>query len=84
MGTQKKIAEQITDGTGNYIFSLKANHERTPAAVINYVQEYQSNGSAGPRHQQLDDTPAKPAHGRRESRIYIEFEVSQDFPNRSL
>ena len=33
MGTQKKIAQQIVDGEGNYILALKANHETTHAAV---------------------------------------------------
>jgi predicted transposase YbfD/YdcC len=82
MGTQKKIAQQIADAEGNYILALKANHETTHAAVINYVEEYVNNDFAGTRHQQLDDTPAKPGHGRSESRIYIQFEVSKDFPNR--
>ncbi|MCX7399273.1 MAG: ISAs1 family transposase [Planctomycetales bacterium] len=84
MGTQKKIAQQIVDGEGNYILALKANHETTHAAVINYVEEHVNNDFAGTRHQQLDDTPAKPGHGRSESRIYIQFEVPKDFPNRSL
>lgn len=84
MGTQKKIAQQIVDGKGNYILALKANHEKTHAAVINYVEDYINNDFAKIRHQQLDDTPAKPGHGRSESRIYIQFEVPKDFPNRSL
>ncbi len=84
MGTQKKIAQQIVDGKGNYIFALKANHEKTHAAVINYVEEHVNNDFSGTRHQQLDDTPAKPGHGRHESRIYIQFEVPKDFPNHSL
>ena len=73
MGTQKKIAQQIVEGKGNYIPALKANHEKTHAAVINYVEEHVNNDFAGTRHQQLDDTPAKPGHGRRESRIPIQF-----------
>ena len=84
MGTQKKIAQQIVDGEGNYIIALKANHETTHAAVINYVEEHVNNDFAGTRHQQLDDTPAKPGHGRSESRVYIQFEVPKDFPNRSV
>ena len=84
MGTQKKIAQQIVDGEGNYILALKANHETTHAAVINYVEEHVNNDFAGTRHQQLDDTPAKPGHGRSESRVYIQFEVPKDFPNRSV
>lgn len=84
MGTQKKIAQQIVDGEGNYILALKANHETTHAAVINYVEEHVNTDFAGTRHQQLDDTPAKPGHGRSESRVYIQFEVPKDFPNRSV
>ena len=40
MGTQKKIAQQIVDGNGNYILALKANHESTHTAVINYNQDF--------------------------------------------
>jgi len=84
MGTQKKIAQQIIDGKGNYILALKANHEKTHATVINYVDEQINNDFSGTRHQQLDDTQDKPRHGRSESRIYIQFEVPKDFLNTSL
>ncbi|MBL8816780.1 MAG: ISAs1 family transposase [Planctomyces sp.] len=84
MGTQKKIAQQIIDGKGNYILALKANHEKTHAAVINHVDEQINNDFSGTRHQQLDDTPDKPRHGRSESRSYIQFEVPKDFLNTSL
>ncbi len=39
MGMQKKIAQQIVDGKGDYILALKANHEKTNEPVINYVEE---------------------------------------------
>jgi len=81
MGAQKKIAQQIVDGRGDDILVLKANHEKTHAAVFNYVEEHVNADFAGPRHQQLDDTPAKPGRGRRESRISIPFEVPKDFSN---
>jgi len=84
MGTQKKIAQQIVDGKGDYILALKANHEKTNAAVINYVEEQVSRDFSETRHQQLEDTPKKPSHGRNESRIYIQFEVPKEFPDRSL
>jgi predicted transposase YbfD/YdcC len=83
MGTQKKIAQQIVDGKGNYILALKANHESTHTAVINYVEEHLNNDLSGTRHQQLDETPTKRVHGRNESRIYMQFEVPSDFPNRN-
>ena len=83
MGTQKKIAQQIVDGKGNYILSLKANHESTHTAVINYVEEHLNNNLSGTRHQQLEESPKKQGHGRKESRIDMQFEVPSDFPNRS-
>ena len=84
MGTQRKIAQEIVDGKGDYILALKANHEKTNAAVINYVEEQVSRDFSETRHQQLEDTPKKPSHGRNESRIYIQFEVPKEFPDRSL
>ena len=83
VGTQKKIAQQIVDGKGNYILALKADHESTHTAVINYVEEHLNNDLSGTRHQQLDESPTKRVHGRNESRMYMQFEVSSDFPNRS-
>jgi predicted transposase YbfD/YdcC len=83
MGTQKKIAQQIVDGNGNYILALKANHESTHTAVINYVEELLNDNPSRTPHQQLDDSPKKQIHGRNESRIYMQFEVPSDFPNRS-
>ncbi len=84
MGTQKKIAQQILDGKGDYILALKANHEATHSAVINYVEKHVNNNFVGTQNQQLRDTPAKPGHGRSESRLYIQFKVPKDFPNASL
>ena len=83
MGTQKKIAQQIVDGKGDYVLALKANHEKTNAAVINYVEEQISRDFSETRHQHPEDTPEKPSHGRNESRIAIQFELPEDFPDRS-
>ena len=69
MGTQKKIAQQIVDGNGNYILALKANHESTHTAVINYVEDLLNNTPSPTRHQQLDESPKKQIHGRNESQI---------------
>jgi hypothetical protein len=43
MGTQTKIAQQIHEGKGDYILSLKKNHSRIHEAVIDFVEEHVSN-----------------------------------------
>jgi hypothetical protein len=80
---QKKIAQQIVDAKGNYILALKANHESTHIAAFNYVEEHLNNDFSGMLHQQLDESPSKRVHGRKESPISMDFEVPLDFPNRS-
>jgi len=82
VGVLKKIAQQIVDGNGIYMLALKANHESTHTAVINYVEELLNDNPSRTPHQQLDDSPKKQIHGRKESRIYMQFEVPSDFPNR--
>lgn len=39
MGTQKKIAEQIINGGGDYILALKGNHSTLHEEVVEYLQE---------------------------------------------
>jgi predicted transposase YbfD/YdcC len=50
-GRQKGITPQIFDGRGNYIVALKANHESTPTAVIDFVEEHLNHDRAKMRHQ---------------------------------
>ncbi len=52
--------------------------------MINYVEKHVNNNFVGTQNQQLRDTPAKPSHGRSESRLYTQFKVPKDFPNASL
>ena len=82
MGTQKKIAEQIVTGKGDFILALKGNQETMHQNVIDYVEQHVSNDFADVVHQQLVETEPKPKHGRTESRTYIQFEVPETFAGR--
>ncbi len=79
MGTQTAIAEQIVQGKGNYIFSLKKNQGLLHQAAIEFVEAHVDNNFADVAHERLVDKPKKPRHGRQETRTYIQFEVPNAF-----
>lgn len=76
MGTQKRIAEQIIDGGGDYVLSLKGNHETVHRAVIAHIDE-QLDGdlSAGQEH-----LTTETGHGREETRTYLQLPAPEDLP----
>jgi predicted transposase YbfD/YdcC len=71
MGTQRAIAEQIVDGKGDFVLSLKANQETLHDAVIDHVVEQMENDFADVTVRQhiTEDT----GHGRVETRHYIQM-----------
>ncbi|MEZ5944945.1 MAG: ISAs1 family transposase [Planctomycetaceae bacterium] len=79
MGTQTAIAEQIVNGKGNYVLSLKKNQGLLYQAALEFVAEHVENDFADVAHERLVDQPQKPRHGRQETRTYIQFEVPNAF-----
>jgi len=63
MGCQKKIAEKIIDGGGDYIFSLKGNHGTLHEEVKLFMDDAIANHGSGACHGQTDG-----GHGRVEIR----------------
>jgi len=79
MGTQTAIVEAIVNGGGDYVLALKANQETTHTQLIDFIHEHVSNDFADVTHEQLIEENPKPAHGRRESRTYVQFDVPNVF-----
>jgi predicted transposase YbfD/YdcC len=82
MGTQKAIAEQIIVGEADYVLALKGNQETLHQAVIDEILEQWENDFAGVevgQHQTRET-----AHGRQETRSYIQMAVPPDLPGLAL
>jgi predicted transposase YbfD/YdcC len=82
MGTQKAIAEQIIAGEADYVLALKGNQETLHQAVIDHIIEQWEDDIASVeanRHQTRET-----AHGRQETRTYIQMPVPPDLPGREL
>ena len=80
MGTQKAIAAQIIEQKADYVLALKGNQETLHDTVIEYLDEQFENDFAGldVRHHTTTET----AHGRDETRCYVQLPVPSDLPNR--
>ena len=80
LGTQKAIAAQIIEQKADYVLALKGNQETLHDAVIEYLDEQFENDFAGleVRHHTTTET----AHGRDETRCYVQLPVPSDLPNR--
>ena len=76
MGTQTAIAEQIIDGGGDYVLSLKGNHSRLHDAIIEYVNEHLNDNFA--RIQSRQHTTEEIKHGRHDTRTYIQFPLPKE------
>ena len=81
MGTQKAIAEQIIAGEADYVLALKGNHETLHQAVIDHVVDHRED-VAGAKARQYQTVGT--AHGREETRSYIQMPVPPDLPGRDL
>ena len=82
MGTQKAIAEQIIKGEADYVLALKGNQETLHQAVIDHIHEQWGDdfASVEARQHQTKET----AHGRQETRTYIQMPVPPDLPGLGL
>lgn len=78
MGTQVAIAEQIVAGQGDFILAVKANQDGLFKQVISCVEEHISDDFARLPSERLEETQKK-AHGRSDSRTYLQFEVPNSF-----
>lgn len=78
MGTQTAIAEQIVDSQADYVLALKGNQEGLYNSVTAYVNRQMENDfqGIGARRHVTNET----AHGREETRHYIQMPVPADLP----
>jgi len=82
MGTQKAIAAQIVDSEADYVLALKGNQESLHQAVIDYVDEQAKNDFANVKARQ--HKTRETAHGRDETRTYIQMPVPNSLPMLAL
>lgn len=80
MGTQKKIAKQIAEAGGDYLFVLKNNHKSLYKAVSEYVDGHLENDFESIPVRRL--VTEENAHGRDETRMYIQLPVPKTLPGR--
>lgn len=76
MGTQKRIAEQIIDGGGDYVLSLKGNHETLYRAVVEHIDEQLEGDLSGAQEHGTTET----GHGREETRTYLQLPAPAELP----
>lgn len=81
MGTQVAIAEQIVEGGGDYVLSLKGNQGGLYQAVIDYVDGHTNDDFVRLKAKRHIETQTK--HGRKETRTYLQFSVPPDLEGRS-
>ena len=82
MGTQKAIAAQIVDQGANYVLALKGNQETLHNAVIDYLDQQFENDFVGVDARQHTTTAT--AHGRKETRSYVQLPVPSDLADLEL
>jgi predicted transposase YbfD/YdcC len=82
MGTQKAIVEQIIDRQADYVLALKGNQETLHQAVIAYIDQQMANDFADVPVRRLLTTDK--AHGREETRSYIQMPVPPDLADLEL
>jgi predicted transposase YbfD/YdcC len=78
MGTQKAIAGQIIEGEADYVLALKGNQETLHQAVIDHIHEHWEDDFARVKARQHQTKER--AHGREETRSYIQMPVPPDLP----
>src|SRR3954471_14593924 len=78
MGCQKEIAGAVVAAKGDYVLTLKGNQGTLHQAVVDHLMSRWDADFAGDEagHRQTEET----AHGRRESRTYIQLEAPSDLP----
>jgi predicted transposase YbfD/YdcC len=78
MGTQKAIASQVVDSGADYVFGLKGNQSKLHEAVADYVVEQWENDFADAQARRHVTT--EKAHGREETRTYIQMPAPTSLP----
>ena len=78
MGTQKTIAKQIVEAEADYVLALKGNQDSMHKAVTSYIDEQMKNDFADVAARQHRTTET--AHGRTETRRYIQIPAPQQLP----
>lgn len=82
MGTQKAIAAEIIKGGGDYVLALKGNQGNLHQSVIDFVDLHLEDDFAGLGARRY--TTEEKAHGREETRIYIQMPAPRDLPGFEL
>lgn len=82
MGTQKVIAAEIIKGKGDYVLALKGNQGKLHQAVIDYIDLHLEDDFADMGARRY--TTEEKAHGREETRIYIQMPAPRDLPGFEL
>jgi predicted transposase YbfD/YdcC len=75
-GCQKKIAQKIIDGGGDYAFSLKGNQDTLFQSAQDWMAEQMENDFANVAYSQVDVEEV--GHGRKEHRTYIQCVLPKD------
>ena len=79
-GCQKKIAAQITDAGGDFIFSLKGNHGNLHKAVKKRFLELMANGFVDATVRKCEQIVT--GHGRTDILTYYHLKMPTDIPGR--
>nr|WP_074307119.1 ISAs1 family transposase [Singulisphaera sp. GP187] len=82
MGTQKAIAAQIIKGEADYLLAVKGNQETLFQAVMESINKEWENDFVDVKAGQLQTR--EKAHGREETRTYIQMAVPTDLPGLAL
>src|SRR4051812_37465278 len=82
MGTQKAIAEQIIEGEADYVLALKGNQETLHQAVVGHILDQWEDDFARAKARRLQTRET--AHGREETRSYIQMPVPETLPGSAL
>ena len=80
-GCQKKIASQIIDADGDYIFSLKGNQGRFHKGVKNWVLDQMANDFVDTTVRKYQEVVT--GHGRTDTLTYYHCKVPASIPGRS-
>ena len=80
MGTQKAIAAEIIEGEADYVLALKGNQEVLHQAVIDHINERLEGDSEEAR----EHVTTEKAHGREETRIYLQLPAPEGLPGFTL
>jgi predicted transposase YbfD/YdcC len=79
-GCQRKIAEKIIDGGGDYVLAVKGNQEKLHRYVQEYLDGLMLSDFKGVAVSAFDEEET--CHGRKEHRYYYQVTAPKDMPGR--